>query len=153
MRALAIILLVCLPSVAWAEIQKGVRIEVGRSDNHEGDDRSVTAAVRGFFAVDERSLVSLEGGGLIGNPFLGADGGVDVRLPLRPMLSLLGRGGLGLMFEEDFIGPFWRYGGGIEIPLSIRNRITVTYQRGGHADRDIGPHLLMVGFEYRVDGR
>jgi hypothetical protein len=153
MRALVFLVLAVFPSVAWAQTPKGLRIEVGRSDNHEGDDRSATAAVRGFFAVDERGLISLEGGGLIGNPFLGADGGVDVRVPLPSRLSLLGRGGLGLMFEEEFNGLLWRYGGGIEVLLPTRNRIAITYQRGGHDDRDIGPHLLMVGFEFRLGGK
>jgi hypothetical protein len=33
------------------------------------------------------------------------------------------------------------------------NRMTITYQRGGHDAAKIGPHLLMVGWERRVGRR
>jgi hypothetical protein len=139
MRLLVMFVLVSLPSGAWAQAQplrKGIRVEAGFSDNHRGHDRSAGLAIRGFGVLGERGLVSAEGGALIGSPYLVGDGGVDVRVPVLPRLSLLARGGVGLTFEEDFIGPFWRYGGGIEVLLSARHRLSFTYQRGGHATTD-----------------
>ena len=151
MRALAVLVLISVPSIAWAQTQplrKGVRVEGGFSDNHHRQDRSFGGAIRAFGIVDRRGLVSVEGGALAGMPYLGGDGGVDVRFPVRRRLSVLVRGGAGVMFEEDFIGPYWRYGGGIELLLTASNHITFTYQRGGHGDGlDNDPHLLMVGFE------
>jgi hypothetical protein len=155
--ALAVLVLVSVPSFAWAQTQpsrKGVRVEVGFSDNHDGLDRSFGGAIRAFGIVDRVGLVSVEGGALAGMPYLGGDGGVNVRFPVRRSLSVLVRGGAGVLFEEDFIGPFWRYGGGIELLVTASNRITFTYQRGGHGDGlDNGPHLLMVGWERRVGRR
>jgi hypothetical protein len=163
-----ILLLATLPLAAWAQHnpdqppRKGLRVEVGWSDNHRGHDRYPGGAIRGFGVLGERGLVSLEGGGLVGLRYFGGDGGVDVRVPIRPRLSLLARGGAGVMSEdESYLGPFWRYGGGIEVLLSTRNRMTITYQRGGHENtndighdfRDGGPHLLMVGWEHRFGGR
>jgi hypothetical protein len=154
MRALAVLVLVSLASTVWAQtepVRKGVRVEAGFSDNHEGHDRSFGGAIRAFAIVDRRGLVGVEGGALAGMPYLGVDGGMDVRVPLRPRLSLLARGGAGVMLEEDFIGPFWRYGGGVEFLLTARNRMSISYQRGGHGQgADIGPHLLMAGWEHRV---
>ena len=157
MRAWVFLLLATLPSAAWAQTQpsrKGVRVEGGFSDNHDGQDRSFGGAIRAFGSVDRVGLVSVEGGALAGMPYLGGDGGLDVRFPVRRRLSLLARAGAGVMFEEDFIGPYWRYGGGIELLFTASNRITFTYQRGGHGDGlDNGPHLLMVGWEHRVWGK
>jgi hypothetical protein len=170
MRALVVLVLATMPSAAWAQqlpetqpAHKGFRVEVGLSDNHAGRDRRSAGAFRAFGFIDDRGLVSIEGGILM-TPYLGGDGGMDVRVPIRPRLSLLARGGAGVLWEdESYLGPFWRYGGGIEVLLSTKNRMTITYQRGGHENtsatdighdfRDGGPHLLMVGWEYRVGGR
>jgi hypothetical protein len=153
MRTLAMLVLVSLPSVAWAQTPKGFRVEAGLSDNHSGHDRSVGGAFRVFGVIDDQDLVSIEGGVLAGMPFLGGDGGVQVRFPLRPRVSALARVGAGVTVEDGYVGPFWRYGGGIELLLNARNRLSITYQRGGHDGRDIGPHLLMVGLEHRVGRR
>jgi hypothetical protein len=161
------LILLSLPSGALAQtstLRKGIRVEAGFSDNHLGRDRSPGAAMRGFVVLGERGLIGVEGGALVGKPYLGGDGGVDVRIPLRPRLSLLARAGVGVISEdEDYVGPFWRYGGGIEVLLSTKNRMTITYQRGGHENTSLtdaghdfadgGPHLLMIGWEYRIGAK
>ena len=156
MRALAMVLVVGLPSVVWAQTPKGLRVEVGWSDNHRGMDRSAGGAVRGFAAIDDRGLVSVEGGMLIGKPYLGVDAGVDARFPAWPRTFVLVRGGAGVLLEtnpEGYFG-FWRYGGGVELLLTARNRMAITYQRGSHESTDTaGPHLLMVGLEHRFGRR
>jgi hypothetical protein len=155
MRLLAMLVLVSLPSYALAQtppLRKGFRVEAGFSDNHQGHDRGGGAAIRGFGELDQRGSVTVEGGALIGYPYLGIDGGLDARFPVRTRMSVLIRGGTGLLLEDGYFG-FWRYGAGIELQLSARNRMTITYQRGAHDGRDIGPHLLMVGWERSVRRR
>jgi hypothetical protein len=149
MRTLAMLVVVSLPSVAWAQTPKGFRVEAGLSDNHSGQDRSVGGAFRAFGVIDNRDVVSIEGGVVAGMPFLGGDGGVQIRFPLRLRVSAVARVGAGVILEDGYVGPFWRYGGGIELLLNAQNRMTITYQRGGHDVSDIGPHLVMVGLEHR----
>ena len=149
MRAIMVLVLVSLPSVAWAQTVKGFRVEGGLSDNHSGHDRYVGGAFRIFGVMDSREMVSIEGGVVAGMPFLGGDGGVQVRFPLRRRVSAIARGGLGVMFEDGYVGPFWRYGGGVELLLTARSRMAISYQRGGHDMSDIGPHLVMLGLDHR----
>jgi hypothetical protein len=154
MRLLAMLVLLSVPSVVLAQtpaLRKGIRIEAGFSDDHRGHDRSAGLAIRGFGVIGEQGVVTVEGGALIGKPYLGVDGGVDVRFPVRPRMFVLIRGGV--LLEEDYWG-FVRYGGGVELLLSTRNRLTITYQRGSHDATDTdGPHLLMVGVEHRFGRR
>jgi hypothetical protein len=158
MRLLAMLVLLSLPSGALAQtpaLRKGIRVEAGLGDNHSGHDRYLGGAFRAFGVIDNQDLVSIEGGVLAGMPFLGGDGGMQIRFPVRPRVSALVRAGAGVTFEDGYVGPFWRYGGGIELHLDRdrANRLAITYQRGGHDAADIGPHLLMVGLEHRFGRR
>ena len=73
MRLLAMLVLVSLPSGAWAQgqpLRKGIRVEAGFSDNHEGHDRSAGLAIRGFgmrtLPFSSAVFVAVEGPEVIG---------------------------------------------------------------------------------------
>jgi hypothetical protein len=147
---LLVILLLAMPSVASAQSsspEQGVRVEVGRSDNHDGRERFIAGAVRRFWA--HPGGVTVEAGALAGFPYVGGDLGLEVQFPVAPRVFGVVRGGVGVLFEGEFLGVFVRFGGGLGVQLTDRNAIAVTYQVGNHYGSNQGPHQLMLGWEHR----
>ena len=146
------VVLAALPSVASAQSSsplQGIRIEVGRSENHHGSDRYIAGAVRRFWTHPHG--VTVEVGGLAGFPYVGADLGLEVRFPVLPKVFGVLRGGTGLLFEGEFLGIFVRFGGGLGVQVTARNALAVTYQVGNHYGSNQGPHQFMLGWEHRFD--
>ena len=149
---LLVVVLPALPSVASAQSSsplQGIRVEVGRSENHDGRERYIAGAVRRFWTHPQG--VTVEVGGLAGFPYAGADLGLDVRLPIVPRVFGVLRGGVGVLFEGEFLGVFVRFGGGLGVQVTGRNAIAVTYQVGNHYGSNQGPHQFMLGWEHRFD--
>ena len=153
MRPLVVLALLVLPSLAAAQTRlppmHGVRVEGGMSDTHDGDDRYPAVAVRAFWTLDSSGPVTLEIGGAYFTYYGAADAGLDVRVPILPRVAGVIRGGAGVLLEGEYLGIFWRFGGGIGVQLTRRHGLLMTWQRGGHNNRNQGPHMVMLGYEYR----
>jgi hypothetical protein len=119
----------------------------GVLSNHGGSDKGITGALR--FVVSRRGddALRLETGVIAGDPFLGLDGGIELRYPRASRLGVVLRAGGGLLVEDGFIGPFVRAGGGVEWDVGPRVTLRATGQ-GGHHGGVGGPHLLYVGLDY-----
>ena len=138
-----------IPVSAQSTTVWAIRVEGGQSVNHDGEDESLGGAIRVLAGLGSRQAVWLEGGLLAGMPYLGVDGGVELRLPLAAGLALLGRGGAGALVEESFAGLFVRGGGGVRLALGRHSALSATYQRGMHGEAR-GPDLFMLGLELRL---
>ncbi len=135
------------PSEAQEPRTKRIRAEVGYSANHDGKDKSISGALR--FVIGRRNdAFRFETGLLAGNPFLGADVGIELRFPRESRLGVVLRAGGGLLVEDGFIGAFGRGGGGLEWNVSPRVALRATGQFGIHDDSS-GPHLMVLGLDYR----
>jgi hypothetical protein len=145
---LAILCAAPRPAESQEPRTKRIRAEVGYSSNHGGSDKGITGGLR--FVVSRRGddALRLETGVIAGNPFLGADAGIELRYPAESSLGLVLRAGGGLLVEDGFIGPFVRAGGGVEWDVGPRVTLRATGQ-GGHHGGVGGPHLLYVGLDYR----
>ena len=153
LRPTTVVCLVALLALAHsAESQerrtKRLRAEVGYSANHGGGDKGISGALR--FAVSGKGsdAFRFETGLLAGNPFLGADLGIELRYPSESSVGLVLRAGGGLLVEDGFIGPFFRGGGGVEWSVTPRIALRATGQGGGHGGVG-GPDLFYMGLDYR----
>ena len=126
---------------------KRIRAEVGYSANHDGSDTGISGGLR--FVIGRRDdAFRFETGLIAGNPFLGADVGIELRFPKESSLGVVLRAGGGLLVEDGFIGAFGRGGGGLEWNVSPRIALRATGQFGVHDDSS-GPHLVVLGLDYR----
>ncbi len=148
MACLAALCLLARPAGAQEPRTKRLRAEVGYSANHDGSDKGISGALR--FAVSGRGndAFRVETGLLAGNPFLGADLGIELRYPGGSSVGLVLRAGGGLLVEDGFIGPFFRAGGGVEWNASPDIALRATGQGGNHGGTS-GPHLVYLGVDYR----
>jgi hypothetical protein len=132
------------------EARMAQRVEFGFSRNHHDTFPAVT--YRLTRALDRDRFLNVEGG-VLTTPYPAFDAGLRIRLPTGRQTAALLSAGSGLLIEEDYFGPFLRFGVGLEWRVSARTALSATFEGGSHDGKDYGPHLLMFGIERRFARR
>jgi hypothetical protein len=131
-----------------AEARTAQRVEFGFSGNHQGEDIFPAVTYRLTGALDRDRFLTVEGG-VLATPNPAIDAGLRVRFPVGRRMAALLSGGSGLLIEDGYVGPFWRFGTGLEWRVGARTTLSATVEAGGHDARDYGPHFVMFGIERR----
>lgn len=124
----------------------GLRVDLGYSTNHDNADQSVGGALRLTLPVS--NLFRFDGGFIIGAPYGGLDIAFEVRFPERSPVKGFARAGGGILVEDGYTGEHLFAGAGVELSGSGGLAIRLSGQGGTHGST-AGPHMLMLGLEYR----